>query len=129
MLKAHLLFADFEKSLKAFDEVLALDKTFVYTQAAIKTFEITTELSWKLMQTYLRESNGYVCNSPKECVRLAFQNELINEDTYWLEIIDIRNRTVHTYSQKYIEHIYNDYLPKALKTFQNFYEIIKLKIQ
>lgn len=129
MLKTHLLFADFEKSLSGFEEILASDKSFVYTQAAIKTFEITTELTWKLMQTYLNESNGFVCNSPKECVRLAFQNELISDDIYWLEIIDIRNRTVHTYSQKYIEHIYETHLPKALKTFQNFYDIIKQKIK
>lgn len=129
MLKTQLLYSDFEKSLNGFAEILAADKSFVYTQAAVKTFEITTELAWKLIQTYLSEANGFVCNSPKECVRLAFQNQLINEDNYWFEIIDIRNRTVHTYSQKYIEHIYQDQLPKALKTFQEFYEIIKQKIQ
>jgi nucleotidyltransferase substrate binding protein (TIGR01987 family) len=129
MLKTPLLFADFEKSLTGFEEVLSSGKSFVYTQAAIKTFEITTELAWKLIQTYLSESNGFVCNSPKECVRIAFQNELISDDIYWLEIIDIRNRTVHTYSQKYIEHIYQNHLPKALTTFQNFYHIIKQKIK
>lgn len=129
MSKSLQLLEDYEKSMNSLQQLLEDGDGFVYRQASIKTFEITVELAWKLMKTYLDEFCYLVCSSLGECIRLAFSNNILPNDTYWFEIIQLRNRTVNTYSQKYIEYVYEEHLPKALKTFKEFYSIIKPKIQ
>lgn len=113
----------FGKSFQRLKEVLRKEKTIINRDAAIKRFEFTSELAWKLIQKFLRKQE-IVCRSPKECMEEAFKFGLIKDDPKWLEMIQDRNLTAHTYDEKTAEEIYHR-LPKYLNLFDSLKEKIK----
>lgn len=108
---------DFEKALTRLKEALAADKTDMTRDSAIQRFEFTMDLAWKTVKTFLEEYRGVRCVSPKECLREGFQNGLIDNDPFWLELVDIRNETVHTYKEEMAEEVYAQ-LPRAAEYFE-----------
>jgi len=64
----------------------------------IQFFEMTFELSWKLIKDYL-DSEGILVKSPREAIKYALQMELINGGDVWLMALSDRNLTVHTYDE------------------------------
>ena len=81
----------------------------------IQFFEMTFELAWKVLKDYL-ESDGYVVKSPRESIKQAFQNEIINDGHIWMDALSVRNLTTHTYDanlvKKLIDDIVNIYFPE-----------------
>jgi len=84
----------------------------------IQFFEMTFELAWKVLKDYL-ESDGYMVKSPRETIKQAFQNEIINDGHIWMEALSARNLTTHTYDQKLIKKLIDDivkvYFPELSK--------------
>lgn len=85
----------------------------------IHFFEMSFELSWKVLKDYL-EAEGFVVKSPRESIKQAFQIELIVDGHLWLEALSKRNLTAYTYDEelakKFVEEIREEYVPmlKAL---------------
>ena len=76
---------------------------------------MTFELAWKVLKDYL-EADGYSVKSPRETIKQAFQNELINDGHIWLEALSDRNLATHTYDEKVankmIKEIIERYYPE-----------------
>ena len=87
----------FEKAVKTLQKGVKEAKSELETDGVIKRFEYTFELLWKTLKIVLYEQ-GHDCNSPKECMKIAFRKGLINNETIFLEILEARNLTTHTYS-------------------------------
>lgn len=103
----------FKESVKRFEEVLQETESVITRDAAIKRFELTTELAWKVLQKHLA-GEGIVCNSPRRCLQEGFKLGLVEDDGTWNEIIETRNLTVHTYDEELAEQVYGrlaGYLP------------------
>ena len=98
------IFESFKQSLERFQEILKEEKTVANRDSAIKRFEFTVELAWKTIQKFLREQE-LVCRSPKECFQEAFRFGLIEDDPRWIEMMEDRNKTVHTYNEKFAEEV------------------------
>ena len=109
------IFASFEKSLQRFEEIIEEEETIANRDSAIKRFEFTVELAWKCVQKFLREQE-IICRSPKECLKEAFKFGLIEDDPRWLEMMEDRNLTVHTYNEITAEEVY-ERLPNYLEIF------------
>lgn len=124
MTKLEAIISQFENVLMRFKEVLAVPKTDIVRDSAIQRFEFTLDLSWKMLKAFLQEKKGLVCASPKECFRQAYRQEVIEYDDTWIQLVDMRNDTVHTYNEKIAEKIYNQ-LPDALKHFETLFSRIK----
>lgn len=99
------LLNDFEKAVARLKEVLQLEKTDIIRDSAIKRFELSFDLAWKCIQAYARRE-GLDCQSPRACLKTAFQLGLIDYEDDWLKMLDDRNLSVHTYKEKYAEDIY-----------------------
>ena len=99
------------------DEALALEKTDIVRDSAIMRFELCADLSWKLLKEILQEHYGVPCYSPKWCYREAFKQGILGYDDAWLEIVDLRNETVHVYDEKGAERVYQR-LPAILQKFK-----------
>ena len=69
----------------------------VIKKGIIQSFEIAHELAWKVMQDYLKNQAFTDLGGPKNITRLAFQNGLIEDGDHWIEMLNSRNITVHTY--------------------------------
>ena len=96
---------DFQKSIKRLEEVLALKKTKVNRDSAIKRFELCFDLTWKSIKIQAKVQ-GLECVSPRDCIKTAFQIGLIKYNKRWLKIIDDRNLTVHIYKEEYADRVY-----------------------
>ncbi|RTZ72029.1 MAG: nucleotidyltransferase [Gammaproteobacteria bacterium] len=72
---------------------------------AIQRFEFTVELLWKTLAIQL-EYQGITCQSPRNCIKLAFRHGLIEDDELLLDMIEDRNRSSHVYNEKTAEEIF-----------------------
>lgn len=72
---------------------------------AIQRFEFTVELLWKTLSIQLAYQ-GLTCQSPRNCIKLAFRHGLIEDDEILLDMIEDRNRSSHVYNEKVAEDIF-----------------------
>ena len=117
MTKLDVLKKQYQKAVKRFEEILAKERNDIVRDSAIKRFEFTFDLSWKLIKAFLEEEKGIKCASPKECFREAYRQGLIDYDEFWLRMTDWRNEVVHTYGEKFADAFYKK-LPETLKYFK-----------
>ena len=96
----------FKKTIARLEEAMSLEKTGIVRDSAIKRFELCFDLAWKCIKFYARKE-GIECNSPRSCLKVAFQLNLISYDENWLKMLDDRNLTVHIYKEKYAEEVYS----------------------
>lgn len=66
-------------------------------EGLIQRFEINVELAWKCLQDYHKLLGYTNLPGPKANLRQALQDELISNNELWLEILEARNKTSHTY--------------------------------
>ena len=76
-------------------------------EGTIQRFEFTHELSWKGMKDILEWKGIKGIIGSKDAVRHAFQNGIITNGQYWMDMIESRNRTVHTYMPEILSEEYS----------------------
>lgn len=122
-------FQNLEKSYQLLAKAVAIKSlSEIERGGLIQFFEVTFELSWRTMKDYL-EAQGFVVNSPREAIKQAFQSGLITEGQEWLEALEDRNLTTHTYNEKTslkIERLIKQQYFPIIKTL---YEKLKAEIQ
>lgn len=104
-----LTLTPFEKALQSLKKVLELPKDDVVRDSAIKRFEYTYELSWKMIQRWINENVSPDKADPltkKDLFRLAAQNKLIKDPESWFAYHDARNETSHVYNEIKAEKVY-----------------------
>lgn len=100
---------NYKKALARLHESIEDSKKFdnsTFRDGVIQRFEFTAELAWKTMREYLISEKVTDINSPKSVMREAFNNDLISDDSGWLQILDDRNATSHIYDEKDAADIY-----------------------
>lgn len=116
------IFANFEKAYFAFRDAITR-KTEIYQDSLLRAgliqcFEYSIELSWKFLKVYLEEQGFGDLSSPKKVLRLAYQYQYISNGELWLQALDNRNLTVHTYDNELAESM-------AKTIIQNYYPLIE----
>jgi len=102
---AQLRTAQLERALDRLTEALDRPEDAIVRDACIQRFEFCFEMAWKAIRHYaVRE--GVECSSPRECFRVGFRLGLLMDDPGWLEMIEDRNRTSHTYDEEAARQIY-----------------------
>lgn len=114
--------AQFEKTVNNLKEVLEKLKTAgenhaIFRDSAIQRFEIAFDVCWKTLKEKLRQDFGVEAISPKKVFQEAFKQTLIENDTVWLSMTDMRNETSHAYNEQFAEKVLDE-LPKVYKTFE-----------
>ena len=97
------------RALGSLEELTVLPHaTKVERDASIQRFEFTCEALWKAIQLGLREQEGIEAASPKAITRAAHKVGLLDEAATRraLEMVDDRNRTVHTYNESVAQAIH-----------------------
>lgn len=99
--------SDYSRALKRLEEALERDQSDdIVLDAVIQRFEFTYELSWKLIKAYMSYSGIADVKTPRQAFKEAFAAGLIDEGGVWLEMLDDRNLTSHTYDQSTARRIY-----------------------
>ena len=110
-----------EKLNKSLEKDIKEDE--LYLDAIIKRFEFSYELAWRLMKRFL-SYEGVDAQSPRAVIREAFNNGLINNPNVWLDMLEKRNLSSHTYNQETAETIYKFIKERYIKELND----LKIKI-
>jgi nucleotidyltransferase substrate binding protein (TIGR01987 family) len=88
----------------------------------IHYFEVAFELGWKVLKDYLIDDGFKEVMGPKTIIKVAFEQGLITDGHTWLQALEDRNLTTHTYdfelAMEVENSIRNEYYP-LLITLEN----------
>lgn len=121
----------FQNYEKAFHQLEASQKVAHLSDleraGMIQFFELTFELAWKTLKDYL-ESQGLPVNTPRDTLKQAFQIQLIQDGHSWMEALEDRNLTTHTYDEATsikVEHLIKE---KYFPLLKQLYDTLKVKL-
>ena len=114
--KLQAQYHDLEKALKKLNEAIKQPETELNRDATIQRFEFTFEMSWKIMQS-IAKTNKPKLYGVKAIIREAAALGLISQPEAWLDFLEDRNLTVHTYKEELAKQIYAN-----VKKFPKFVE-------
>lgn len=93
-------FNHFEKAFLLLRDAVAIENPSVVERAGlIQFFEMAFELAWKLLKDF-EEAEGFVVRSPREAIKRAFEAGMIGEGHDWIDALEDRNLTTHTYNEE-----------------------------
>jgi nucleotidyltransferase substrate binding protein (TIGR01987 family) len=123
-------FQNYEKAFLLLERALKIkNPSEVEKGGLIQFYEMAFELAWKLMKDYL-EAQGFTVNTPREAIKRAFQSGLIENGQAWIDALEDRNLTTHTYdestAEKVIAAIQSSYFPMLEQLYSRLKEEVKL---
>ena len=88
-------------------------------QGLIQGFEFTHELAWNVLKDYLEYEGIQGLIGSRSTVREAFKRGLVKDGEAWMDMIEKRNLSSHTYNldvaAQVSEAIFNSYYPAFLE--------------
>ena len=90
-------------------------------QGLIQAFEYTHELAWQTLKDFLEYRGNSQLYGSRDATREAFKLDLIHAGEVWMDMIQKRNLTSHTYNE-----IVAGKIAEAIKT-EYFEEFVGLK--
>jgi nucleotidyltransferase substrate binding protein (TIGR01987 family) len=86
-------------------------------QGLIQAFEYTYELAWNVMKDYFTyvQADENILGS-RDAIQLAFNRGLINKGKVWMDMIESRIKSSHTYNEDTAEEI-------AIKIVKEYYPL------
>lgn len=95
-------FDNFHRAYLSLQEAVALANARTLSkleeQGLIQSFEYTHELAWKVLKDYLQAQGFTDVIGSKNATRIAFKEGLIQHGEIWMEMIEARNQTSHSYN-------------------------------
>ena len=98
-----LLLGPLELALDSLEDILRQTMDEYRRDGAIQRFEYTYELSWKLLQRWVRLNVSPEDAEPrtkKDLFRTAAKKQIIGDPESWFEFAEARNNVAHTYNEK-----------------------------
>lgn len=138
-------FANFIKALDKLDQAVDYIKDNFYQNAEfdrgkfeqgedivveglIQRFEYTHELAWNVMKDFLEARGNIEIYGSKDATREAFSTGLIEQGKIWMEMIQSRNKTSHTYNEDTAQEIFTNILEEYYPAFMAFRENMEKKL-
>ncbi len=102
-------FSNYKKALHQLGEAVALSKSRELSnlekQGMIQAFEFTHELAWTTLKDFLEFKGQRDIYGSKDASRKAFQLNIVEDGECWMDMIQSRNKTSHTYNKETAEEI------------------------
>ena len=74
--------------------------------SVIQRFEFTYELCHKTLQALMKYEGTSLDNTfPRTIFKVAYRNQLIEDERVWIQLLEDRNRTSHIYDEKLADEI------------------------
>jgi len=89
-------------------------------QGLIQAFEYTHELAWNTLKDFLENRGVQKIYGSKDASREAFRAGLIENGDVWMDMINSRNQTTHTYDETIVTSIVNAIINSYYTEFGNF---------
>ncbi len=96
----------------------------------IQAFEYTHELAWNTLKDFLESRGNQAIYGSRDATREAFKLGLLEDGEAWMDMIQSRNKTSHTYNEDTAKEIVNDILTRYFLLFEQLREAMeRLKVQ
>jgi nucleotidyltransferase substrate binding protein (TIGR01987 family) len=89
-------------------------------QGLIQSFEYTHELAWNVIKDYAIYQGNMEISGSRDAAREAFAMGLISDGEVWMEMINSRNKTSHTYDEETANEIFTKILDEYFPAFIQF---------
>jgi nucleotidyltransferase substrate binding protein (TIGR01987 family) len=119
-------FNNFEKALNQLTKFIEKGKlNELERQGLIQAFEYTYELAWNSIKDYFESQGEVNIIGSRDAFRLAFKRGLIENGDIWMEMINSRIATSHTYNEDVAEQIAKDTETKYFGEFVKLHAKLK----
>jgi nucleotidyltransferase substrate binding protein (TIGR01987 family) len=108
----------FETLRRAVELARQRDLSELEQQGLIQGFEFTHELAWNVLKDYLEESGITGIIGSKGATREAFKNGLVVDGESWMEMINSRNLSSHTYNPDTADEVVSNILTRFYPAFE-----------
>ena len=102
-------FSNYKKALQQLGDAVALSEnrelSDLEKQGMIQAFEFTHELAWTTLKDFLEYKGQKDIYGSKDASRKAFSLGIIEDGEGWMDMIQSRNKTSHTYNRETAEEI------------------------
>ena len=100
---------NYQRALRQLQSAVTLSQTRALSeleqQGMVQAFEFTHELAWKVMKDYFAYQGRTGIKGSRDATSLAIEFNLLNDGDCWLEMIESRNQSVHTFDCSVAERI------------------------
>ena len=86
-------------------------------QGLIKAFEFTHELAWNVMKDYFEYQGRTSIMGSRDAAREAFQKGMVADGEGWMDMIQSRNKTTHTYNRDVADEIVKKIMERYFTLF------------
>jgi nucleotidyltransferase substrate binding protein (TIGR01987 family) len=122
-------FDNFNRALKQLTAAVELSAQREFTQlekqGVIQGFEFVHELAWNVLKDLLEFEGIQGIVGSRGTVREAFKRDLLADGELWLDMIDKRNLTSHTYNAELAQDMVNTIVHSYYPSFV----ALQLKLQ
>lgn len=117
-------FANYQRALAQLAEAVALSQmrplSRLEQQGLIQAFEFTQELAWQTMKDYFAYQGVTGITGSRDAIRAAFKAGLIEDGDGWMDTIQSRNRSSHTYDEATANALAATITQRYLSLFEAF---------
>jgi len=92
--------------------------------ASVQAFEMVLELGWKLLKDYMQYQGLNFQPIPKEVIRQAFNQNILEDGQVWLDALEARKFTSHTYHEEIAADLVEEIAHKFLPAFVALQKIL-----
>ncbi len=114
--------SQFNKAFSQLQEAVELARrrqlSRLESQGMIHGFEYTHELAWQTLKDFLEARGVRDLYGSRDSTRAAFKASLIDNGQTWMEMIQSRNLTTHTYNEATAAQIVAAILDRYFTEFQ-----------
>jgi len=123
--------SNFDLALNELSDAITITKlrplTKLEEQGLIQTFEYNYELAWNTIKDFYQDQAEVSIQGSRDAIRLAFQRNLIDDGSLWMEMIKSRVLTSHTYNKETAKQIsaqiIKDFYPAFIKLNSTLHNI------
>ena len=96
-------------------------------EGLIQRFEYTHELAWNVMKDYAYFQGNSTVGGSRDATREAFKLQIIDDADIWMDMIQSRNKTSHTYNEETANEIFSKIINDYFSLFVNFRNVMEEK--
>ncbi len=119
-------FANYQKALTQLQKFIDKGElTELEEQGIIKAFEYTYELAWNTLKDFLEYRGQTDIYGSRDAIRKAFQLGLIDDGEGWMDMLQSRNKTSHTYNEEIAKTI----CQAVVEVYYSLFKQLKVKLE
>lgn len=109
------------------DEDLGYIVDELIKEGLIQRFEYTHELAWNVMKDYALFQGNSTIGGSRDATREAYKLQIIENADVWMDMIQSRNKTSHTYNDEIANEIYDKIIHEYSQLFLDFQKTMEEK--